>query len=239
MESITGLPSRSPNVAIHYIPGTLPMRSLIIMGHLSFLYRILSLPDSASNCSSNRIHSILEEMVLPSVSELTLSLPSKKAWNAHIRATLLLSVGEQLQREAATKPSLSNARLLHSKFNGKPLSIFKGDIGLSRLNNFRLRLILQCSILNKDTSSFHSLPGRVRDPTCPLCHASLEDVAHFVTVCPYLKSVQDRWLPHLQIDPDSLLNHVMGNPWLHDLQFQQDIVEFLADLRTTRALFSN
>ena len=40
-----GAPS---NTAVHFLLGTLPMRLFIIKAHLSFLFRILTLPDSTT-----------------------------------------------------------------------------------------------------------------------------------------------------------------------------------------------
>ena len=71
--SILVLPSRAPCVAIHYLMGTLPVR---LQSHLSFLHKLLSLPDSATSkaifllradasphvCFSGRINSILQEL---------------------------------------------------------------------------------------------------------------------------------------------------------------------------------
>lgn len=42
LKIILGLPSRAPTIAIHYLLGM-----LLLKCHLSFLYRILALPDSA------------------------------------------------------------------------------------------------------------------------------------------------------------------------------------------------
>ena len=252
LKSIVGLPTRSSNAAVHFLLGTLPMRLLIIKAHLSLLFRILTLPDSAtakaillaryetssSNCYSRRIGMILQELDLPFVKDLLSSFPTKLAWKAHVRATLLILVDEQLKQAALNMHSLNYVVNLHSKLNGKPLPIiasFKGDIMLTRLNNFRIRLLLHCSILNGDTSAFHARPDRVRDPICPVCNAALEDAYHFVAVCPPLQHIRDRWLPRLQISSGALFDHMMCTPWIYDSQLQQNIVRFLSELRAARS----
>ena len=136
---------------------------------------------------------------------------------AHIHSTLLFSVADSLTSSTTHMPSLSNVVNLHSKLNGRPLPLiasFKGDIGLSRLNNFRLQLLLHCSILNKDTAAFHIRPTRSRSPLCPVCRMATEDAYHFIVDCHPLQQTRDRWLSRLGISPQALFNHVMGNPTL-------------------------
>ena len=194
------------------------MKMLVIKSHLSFLHRLLSLPDSATSKSililrtNGPSHSgffpavstpSYRNLIFPPVKELLGSpLPSKQAWMAHIHSTLLFSVADSLTSSATHMPSLSNVVNLHSKLNGRPLPLiasFKGDIGLSRLNNFRLRLLLHCSILNKDTAAFHIHPTRSRSPLCPVCKMATEDAYHFIVDCHPLQQTRDRWLSRLGI----------------------------------------
>ena len=175
---------------------------------------------------------ILQELDLPFMKDLLSSFPTKLAWKAHVRATLLILVDEQLKQAAL---SLNYVVNLHSKLNGKPLPSFKGDIMLTQLNNFRIRLLLHYSILNGDTSAFHACPDRVRDPICPVCNAASEDAYHFVAVCPPLQHIRDRWLPRLQISSGALFDHVMCTPWIYDSQLQQNIVRFLSELRAAHS----
>ena len=190
---------------------------------------------SPPNCYSHRIGVILQELDLPPVKDLISSTPTKLAWKTQVRATLLLSVDEQFRQAA-----LNYVINLHSKLNGKPLPIiasFKGDTMLTQLNNFRIRLLLHCSILNADTLVFHACHGRSRDPVCPVCNAASEDAYHFIAVCPPLQQVRDRWLSQLQISSSALFDHMMGTIWIKDSQFQQNIVRFLSELRAARSLF--
>ena len=62
LKSIMGLPTRCPNIAVHYLLGTIPMRLQIIRAHLSFLLRILALPDSAT---AREILLALPQIVIP------------------------------------------------------------------------------------------------------------------------------------------------------------------------------
>ena len=97
---------------------------------------------------------------------------------------------------------------LNPRLHGKPSSLitcFRNDNDLTRLNNFRLRLILNCAALNHDTAKFHPRLNRSRDPICSLCKGACEDTRHVVSMCPALQHIRDAWLPLLAVDPlDSL-----------------------------------
>ena len=156
-------------------------------------------------------------------------LLNKLGWLTFIPLCFSQSRTVSHRSSATHMPSLSNVVNLHSKLNGRPLPLiasFKGDIGLSRLNNFRLRLLLHCSILNKDTAAFHIRPTRSRSPLCPVCRMATEDAYHFIVDCQPLQQTRDRWLSRLGISPQALFNHVMGNPWVNDARFQRDIILF-------------
>ena len=84
---ILGLPNRVPSVSLHYLLGMLPIKLLLFRSHLSFLYRLLSLSDTAtSKCLflsryqtakygfSHQINSILGDLDLPDVVDPALSL---------------------------------------------------------------------------------------------------------------------------------------------------------------------
>ena len=83
---------------------------------------------------------------------------------------------------------------------GKPVphwAITRGLPVLTRMNNFRVRLLFGCDGLELDVSRFRyrQLSSRsTGDPTCPLCLSGREDFMHFVTQCSALLSARDRLL---------------------------------------------
>ena len=54
-----------------------------------------------------------------------------------------------------------------------------GDVKMTRLNNFRIRLLVGCDGLERDASRFRTrnTGGRVHDPSCKLCGAVSEDAS--------------------------------------------------------------
>ena len=50
-----------------------------------------------------------------------------------------------------------------------------GGVNVTRMNNFRICLLVGCDGLEKD--------GRTQDPSCKLCGAEAEDAAHFTCHC--------------------------------------------------------
>ena len=107
--------------------------------------------------------------------------------------------------EAATHmPYLSDVVKVTYLFRAKPIEMvacFWGDVGLARLNNFRIRLVTYCPGLNKDTAVFHPRLNRTRGVICSFCHSSVEDAYHFICVCSALQQVRDSWLSPVMYFP--------------------------------------
>ena len=57
-----------------------------------------------------------------------------------------------------------------------------GDVNVTRINNFRICLLVGCDGLEKD--------GRTQDPSCKLCGAKAEDAVYSICHCIALAEVQ-------------------------------------------------
>lgn len=145
---------------------------------------------------------------------------------------------------ANSMPSLLDIRNISSRMNGRPTDIitcFRGEVDLSRLNHFRIRLLLHCASLNQDTAVFHQRVNRNRDPICSLCKTNPEDALHLIIDCPALQQIRYIWFPQLlsflplnMSTPRDLYDHMMGATWLHNHSFQRNLVQFLTALRSER-----
>jgi hypothetical protein len=194
---ILGVPTRTSTIAIHAILGTLSIKYLIYYRQLLLLHSILSLPPSSTQrrLLLSRLHTankrsfitnvqeILTELDLPDVVLLSQQLPSKRSWKCLIKTLLFGNLADDFETQQACSVSLKRAaHLSNNIILGKmaPFLLFsKGDVSLSRLLNFRIRLLLGCSCLNVDTAAFHVRPGRSRAPLCSLCKEQPEDIEHF------------------------------------------------------------
>ena len=80
---------------------------------------------------------------------------------------------------------------------GKPTphwSVTRGLPKLTRLNNFRIRLLVGCDGLEADGSRFKRrkyAAAAVNDPTCRLCKLEPAVPAHFILRCSALVSTRD------------------------------------------------
>ena len=136
-------------------------------------------------------------------------------------------------------PSLAQISVIHPPKMAKIhpiLSYTKGDVKLNRLNNFHLRLLLHCSVLNKDTSMFHiSDKYDQRSAVCPACGADMEDSFHFVSVCPAYVHIRESWCTQLRIPSNEILfQHMFGSIWEPRPNFQLSLLQFLTELRFAR-----
>ena len=83
---------------------------------------------------------------------------------------------------------------------GKPAphwAVIRGYPKLSRLNNYRVRLLVGCDGLEADASRFRShrfCQAPVGNSTCPLCHQDREDASHFIARCSALATERERLL---------------------------------------------
>ena len=96
-----------------------------------------------------------------------------------------------LEDSVVGSQSLYDVFLIHHPRIGHPSPLFSitvGDVGVSRLLNYRFLIILHCFDLATDTSSFCPVLNRDRSSCCPLCSNDVESVFHFLVACPVVKS---------------------------------------------------
>ena len=121
------------------------------------------------------------------------------------------------------------------------ISYTKGDTQLSRLNNFRLRLLVHCSWLNHHsdhTAVFRSTDRfPVHSSLYPVCGADVEDALHFVSICSGLETIRQLWLARLQVSSSSLYDLIMGRVWDPHPEFQVLLLRCIVDLRCERSRY--
>ena len=118
---------------------------------------------------------------------------------------------------------------------------------MTRLNNYRIRLLKGCNGLEKDTSRFRTrnTGGRVHDPSCKHCGAVREDAAHFICNCSALAEVQATLLlaapptissliPDPSAIPVEFTALMLGTCWVDNSELQSFCVSFLDQLRLAR-----
>jgi hypothetical protein len=260
---ILGVPTRTSSVAIHAMVGSLPIKYLLLSKQLMLLHSILSLttesaqkrllmarlqsdPDLCVRLNKRSfmtsVQASLEELDLPDIYLLSQQLPSKQAWKCHIKTLLFCQLASEFEAQQACSDSLRHAaHLSHNIIMGKMAPILlssKGDVSLSRLLNFRIRLILGCSSLNVDTAAFHARPGRIRDPICSLCNQQPENIEHFLLRCPSLQETRCKWLSTVlsSISENDLISYVLGVVGTNNRPLQESLTRFVADLRSARGI---
>ena len=162
------------------------------------------------------------------------------AWKRFIRNSLLAAEYSDFLDECQHLP-LANCDSIRP---GKPLphwSVTTGLPSLTRINNMRIRILVNCHCLEADVSRFRSSDG---DPTCKQCGTESEDHAHFILRCPALSPARDLspFPSNIQSlfhsDPPSFVNAVLGTTWVDDDDFQHSAILFLNSLRVARTTFS-
>ena len=187
---------------------------------------------------------LLDNLNLPSIHELLQNPSPKTSWKNSIKRLL------NIEHYIALTQNCDNYPISDCSFQlGKPArhwSVTLNDRRTTNINNFRVRLLVGCDGLESDASRFRrrntsSAPG---DPSCKLCNAPVEDIAHFLH-CPLLQPHRDSLLadmpnsvaqhiPDPVSEPNRFVNMITGTDWIQDSPTQVFIIDFLYNLRRRR-----
>ena len=143
---------------------------------------------------------------------------SKQVWKRFAKNSLMASEYSEFADDCAHLPvaKCDSLRL------GKPLphlSVTLGLPSLTRLNNYRIRLLVNCHGLESDISRFRNSDGT---STCRLCGTEPEDSAHFLLRCSALSPFRNlsHFPPNIQSmfhsDPISFLEVILGTHWINN-----------------------
>ena len=151
-------------------------------------------------CRFTQCAVLLHYLSFPDINSMLFRLPSRLGWKRCVSRVFNLMIDNGLEDSVVGSQSLYDVYLAHHPCIGRPsplLSVSIGDVSVSRLLNYRLRLILHCSDLCSNTCIFRLGPTRDRTPTCQLCWNDIESVFHFLVCCPFLNTVRDNWCGRL------------------------------------------
>ena len=261
LRTIQGLPLRCHSSLLTKLLGTSSIDDLITQRSLSFVTATANLPlDSlprqvlVARASSptakgvtKRYHELLAGLNLPDLPTLLDSPPKVQTLKAYIKRNLALRAHvEFLETHETSFIGSSELQLL------KPTPHWEvtiGDPALTRLNNFRIRLLVGCDGLEHDAARFRyrSNGATPSDPSCKLCGHQTEDAIHFVAVCPRLNDarcgalakappIASRVLPHCEADPRKFTEIILGTCWVDDSSFQRFCITYLSVLKSQRAV---
>ncbi len=177
----------------------------------------------------------LRHFLCPSFEDLVCHLPSKLGWKTFLLTQLHSQFREEFLLAAGCSRSLCEIRRSQLPRFGRPFQLLSynlGDPHLTRINNFRIRLVIFCSVLASHTEFFHVRPGRVRDGCCPICCSDIENPFHLICHYPCLRSVRVRHCWPESLNDLTLFDQCLG---VSSEEFQANIDRFLSDLRSARA----
>ena len=257
LRTIQGLPLRCHSKALLHLMGFSSITSLIQQRQLNFVRSFASLPaDSLPRLVLEKRFSgspmkgslpifctLLESLDLPSLPSIIEGSWSRKAWRRWV-GNLCRSIEYSSFLDECSHLHLSDCMFPL----GKPVphwTVTRGLPNLTRINNFRIRLLVGCDGLEADASRFRArrLPGITpNDPVCKLCMGGIEDPAHFIAHCPALSQARELLLQELATDVatyycsdrEHFISIILGVEWIEDSDLQCSIIEFLHKLRLLR-----
>ena len=262
LRTVQGLPTRCPSLALLQLLGVQPISHLIAQRSLSFVVSTLNLPDNAvakrvllvriSDSATksgliSRYQLLFHTYDLPALSSIIHKPPMPAAWKVFLKKHF--AIREHLDFLAACDHlPLSDCQALKLLKPAPHWSITRGDVNLTRMNIFRIRLLVGCDGLEGDAARFRSRTNSAlcpQDPSCKLCGASCEDALHFVSCCPILDSARlsllssapppvASLLPDPSLNPRDFCDVLLGVNWIDSALLQRFCIVFLQHLRDAR-----
>ena len=184
MRTIQGLPIRCHSASLTTLLGVQDIQTLIQQRQLNFIVSVANLdPDalprmllcarSASSTAkgiTRHYQQILSDFNLPGLSSLLSEPPKGSPWKAFIKKHLGLTSYLTFLEECNDCYASQCAFKPHCPAPHWKVTI--GDPKLTRLNNFRIRLLVGCDGLEADASRFRSRTTTAQpgDPSCKLCN---------------------------------------------------------------------
>ena len=256
LRTILGLPTRSPSSCLQILLGIQSISCLIQLRAFNFIISTANLPpDSlpkrvmlarAKLAPGKGIicvyEKILNDLSLPDLSSVLTSSPKASAWKSFAKKHLAICA------QLDFFENCENYLISSCEFKlFKPSVHWTTTVGntkLTRLNNFRIRLLVGCDGLNHDTSRFRN--RKVANPAqCCLCSLGTEDAEHFISKCPALSAERQSMLnnsqsairnqlPDPELNPRDFMNVITGIEWIEDFELQKFCIEFLSALKSAR-----
>ena len=247
LRTIQDLPIRCHSASLTTLLGVQDIQTLVQQRQLNFIVSVANLdPDalprkilSARSTSTTakgitrQYHQVLTNLNLPGLSFLLSEPPKCSPWKAFIKKhlgftsylTFLEECDDCYVSQCAFKP-------LHPAPHWK---VTIGDPKLTRLDNFRIHLLVGCDRLEADATRFRSRSTNAQpgDPSCKLCNQRVpEDAAHFVSTCPALGEEEGEvvhggpahrssQIPDPQIHPQDFLEVMTGTCLVDDINVQK------------------
>ena len=259
LRTIQGLPLRCPSIALRHLMGVPSVLSMIHQRQLNFMYSLSTLPlDSLPHVVFEKrlasspplgiipsLHQLVQLYDLPAIPTILSGDWSKLSWKRWLKKMF------QSLDYSTFIDTCSNLPLSDCDFRlGKPIShwmVCQGLPSLTKENNFRIRLLVNCHGLEEDACRFRHrrfTNCHRHDPTCRLCGQEPEDPSHFIIRCPALSSVRASLLHSAsseldlnslsRSDPSRFVNLVLGMEWADDSPLQHFFIRFLHTLRERR-----
>jgi hypothetical protein len=160
------------------------------------IQRQISMKSPDANTWVTNVQALLSSYNLPTSSQLTKELPSKRAWKFMVRSAVTCEWTKRLKEEAREKTTLSYLNIescslqkVHTVWDTgatDPLTIVKAA-------NKAKMLVQRYPLYSSRTS------GRNYGRDCPLCEDSKESMTHFLLYCPTLERARMPYINTLKL----------------------------------------
>ena len=224
IKQLMHLPQRTADAAVYILAGEIPVEGdlhIKILGQLGNILRSSGverklaerqLAIKEQNSASWFIYakSVLEKYDLPSIYDLLETPPARNEWNTLIRKKVITSWIDKISTEARSKSTLRYlCKSPYKKGTVHNLWKYASDDTLAvKKAGVKAKLVTGSYTLQADHARFNQ---NDRPTTCMLCQNGVEDLDHFLLLCPALK-VRDQFLEKiLNFLANKGLNNVYHN----------------------------
>ena len=240
LRQIQSLPERTSNSAALLLLGALPIEAEIHKRSLSLLFSLITCDNGKiqdilnRQVSTNfdnkksyfsRMVDVLEMYELPSIIQLQNNIPKKESWKKDIKERLSKFWTKKLMYDARNKSSL------------KFMSVDTMEMGKTHLvwnlrHQPRLehrKAIVKARVMTGTyifQTDKHKFTHYNVEPICQLCCRDNEDVIHFLTTCPVLSLIREKYFPEKRKE---IMNKISPEKWNSIFRDKNTISQLIID----------
>ena len=212
LKRIQQLPKETANSSCHILTGTIPVEAhldALTLGmyvrvllqntakEKDIVHRQLALKNMESASWTQKIRKLLHKYDLPSAYDILMKTPPAKEWRRRVKKAIYGYWIEKIKEDAHSRKTLKYLNI--DIYRVGRLHDVWGNVGINHFEIKRAQvktgMMVGRYLLGVEESRY-----RNTDPTCELCNAEEEDIAHFLLRCPALENVRGGYMRKLRED---------------------------------------
>ena len=212
LKRIQQLSKETANSSCHILTGTIPVEAhldALTLGmyvrvllqntakEKDIVHRQLALKNLESASWTQKIRKLLHKYDLPSAYDILMKTPPAREWRRRVKKAIYGYWIKKIKEDARSRKTLKYLNI--DIYRVGRLHDVWGNVGINHFEikraQVKTRMMVGRYLLGVEESRY-----RNTDPTCELCSAEEEDIAHFLLRCPALENARRGYMRKLRED---------------------------------------